>query len=659
MKKYYGFVILIILIFSINVNCSVSYAEYSETNQITNFRIENIIPGNSDKLDYINWWYSNQDNCYCVFLPAAADRKSLTIIYDTENNVPVFFNDIRVNSGEKTDILSKGDEFDITINGELIGKLKVMQSEIASIFISSDDGGLDAFLKNKNIVQTGRVLMIDSNGNIEYSGSIDKITAHGNSSWGYSDKKSYNIRLPEKSNLYGMGKAKKWMLISNCLDQTLLRNSIGIELSRNAGVDPALEYIYADLYSAGEYKGTYQLLERVEIQKNRINITDLEKKTEKINDKDLNLYERKVKIASSPSEYLEGSCKYYDIPNNPKDITGGYLLEFQMWNRYGYKAPSGFVTEKGQAIDLKSPEYISEAQMSYIQTFVQDFEDAIYSDTGYNDKGKHYSEYIDVDSLVRAYLVQEITMNIDATFASFFLWKDSDLTGDGKIHFGPSWDFDLSINNLYTYYNNGEGIISYSSKPNNIFVANFPVNGFKLHQFDTGSGRNTYGLSWISQLYRRKEFYKKVCEIYFSEFNDYLCSLCNKKSNGRTGIEEMADTIRKSAEMNSIRWHTFDTHPLGKSNGDTFDVCIGYISDFLSKRQKYLSELWYPTIKSGDVNDDNSTDILDIIMLKKYILIDTDYTAINLNNSDINADGNINIIDFNLLISQVLFYHKT
>ena len=60
-------------------------------------------------------------------------------------------------------------------------------------------------------------------------------------------------------------------------------------------------------------------------------------------------------------------------------------------------------------------------------------EDAIYSDTGYNAKGKHYTEYLDEDSLIIAYLVQEISENIDATYSSFYLWKDSDLTGDGKL----------------------------------------------------------------------------------------------------------------------------------------------------------------------------------------------------------------------------------
>jgi len=653
-KGYCGIWLYIIICFFININNTAVHAGSSETDVNYNIRIENIIPDNKDKLAYTNWWFSSRDDCYYIFLPAAADRRSLVIICDTENNAPVYFNDIRVNSGELTDVLSQNDEFDVKINGEVIGKLKILQSDIASVFISSDNGGLDAFLKNKNIVQTGRALMTDQNGKTVYSGNIDKITAHGNSSWNYSDKKSYNIRLSEKSDLYGMGKAKKWMLISNCLDQTLLRNSIGIEISRNANVEPALDYIYADLYSDGEYKGTFQLTERVEIQKNRVNITDLEKETEKINDKELKLYERKVKKAASPAEYLEGSCKYYDIPNDPEDITGGYLLEFQMWNRYGYKSSCGFVTEKGQAIDVKSPECISEAQMDYIQTFVQDLEDAVYSGTGYNDKGKHYSDYIDVDSLIKAYLVQEITMNIDATFANFYLWKDSDLTGDGKIHFGPSWDFDLSINNLFTYYNNCEGITSYSSKPDNIFVANFPVNGYKLHQFDTGSGRDTYGLSWISQLYRRKDFLKKVCAIYFSDFNCFLNDLCNKRSDGGTGIEEMADKIRRSAEMNSVRWDTFNKHSLGKSNGKTFDECIVFISDFLSKRQKYLSELWYPEIKSGDVNDDNCLNIHDILLLKRYILRDIDHTEIDLDNADINADENVNIIDLSLLILQVL-----
>lgn len=71
---------------------------------------------------------------------------------------------------------------------------------------------------------------------------------------------------------------------------------------------------------------------------------------------------------------------------------------------------SGFVTSRGQAVEIDGPEYASKEQILYIRNFVQETEDAIYSETGYNSKGKHYSDYIDADSLITAYLVQEISM---------------------------------------------------------------------------------------------------------------------------------------------------------------------------------------------------------------------------------------------------------
>ena len=623
---------------------------------LKDLRIAGLVPGEDPDSAYTDWHFSEKDGCFYVFLPASADRSSLLISYDTEDDSTIYLGDTEVISGEFSDVLNLSDEFIIKTENAELCTLKVIQSELSAMFITSDEGNMNEFLKKRDLVKEGTALITDSTGTEKYSVKLDKITGHGNSSWNYSDKKSYNIKLSEKADLFGMGKAKKWMLISNSLDQSLIRNSVAIGLSRAAGVIPVLESEYIDLYADGDYKGTYQLYERVEIQKNRINITDLEEKTEKVNEKDLDKYERLVENADSPNDYIEGSCKYYDIPNDPDDITGGYLLEFQIWNRYGSKASSGFVTTRGQAIELKSPEYASAAQMKYIRTFVQDMEDAVYSDTGYNSKGKHFSEYIDTESLARAYLVQEITMNIDATFASFFLWKDSDLTGDGKIHFGPSWDFDLSINNFYTYYGNGEGTVSYSSKPDNIFVANFPVNGYKLHDYDTGSGRYAEGLSFISRLYRRREFKRLAAKIYFEDCEPYLKSLCFSSGGVPSLIRTMTENIDTSAVMNDLRWGTFGTHPFGRSTGNSINECTDFVSEFLIKRKLYLSELWLPAANAGDVNADGTVTAADVLDLKTFLLDAENKTEINRSFADMNEDGTVNVLDFSLLKSEIIHF---
>lgn len=121
------------------------------------------------------------------------------------------------------------------------------------------------------------------------------------------------------------------------------------------------------------------------------------------------------------------------------------------------------------------------------------------------------------------------------------------------------------------------------------------------------------------------------------------------------GTKHQADSIRKSAEMNNARWNTFGNNPLGKSNGNSFDECTSYISDFLSERQKYLSSLWSPSLKHGDVNNDDCIDVRDVVLFKKYILCNIDESEIHYKNADINTDGNINVIDLNLIMNRMIY----
>lgn len=627
---------------------STSSSLYSQT-PIVSFQVSNLSPQTETDLDYTDWWYSKWDDCHYVFLPATADRRKLIITYEMESEPLLYLNGKPVVSGQMTDLLCKADEFEVTVGEVDCGKLKVMQSNIGCIYLTTASGGLDALDANKGLVETGSVLMLNANGGTEYDGSIEKITGRGNSSWDYSLKKPYNIKLPKKENLYGMGKAKKWALIGNYLDHSMLRNQISLEISRAAGMEYVMDSVFVDLYADGSYRGTYQLSERVQIQKNRVNICDLEEETEELNENDLDTYNRIVVGASSVDEYMENSYKYYDIPNNPDDITGGYLLQFQLWNRYGSKAQSGFVTSRGQAIEMDGPEYASQEQVLYIRNFVQEMEDAIYSDTGYNEKGKHYSEYIDVDSLITAYLVQEISMNIDATSTSFYLWKDSDLTGDGKLHCGPAWDFDLSYNNFPTSRKNSDGNIGFSWDTNNLFVTCFPISGYGE------SGRPTHGISWIGQLYKDEEIVKRVSQIYFERFDSYLADLTDSEQDGGALITNMAEEILPSAEMNNARWHMYGGREycvFGSSSGDDFMGSVELVRSFIEKRRAWLRELWMPLAVKGDVNADGTFNVADVVAMQKWLLRTGDLTCWQL--GDLCEDGVINILDLCAMKKELL-----
>lgn len=625
---------------------------------VSEFFVSNLSPGIDTDLDYTEWWYSKWDDCRYIFLPSTADRNDLVINYTADD--ALCLNGIQVDSGSASSLLSENDTFRITVGDEDCGTLKIMQSDLGCVYISADSGSIDKLDGNRYFNETGSVLMLNSQGGVEYDGKIDKLSAHGNSSWDYSSKKSYNIKLEKKEDLYGMGKAKKWSLISNYLDPAMLRNKISEDMSKAADMQYPLDSVYVDLYTNGSYRGTYQIYEKIQIQKNRINITDLEEATEKLNDKDLKKYPQKVVGASSTEDYVENSYKYFDIPNDPDDITGGYILQFQQWNRYGGKAKSGFVTSRGQAIAVDDPEYASKAQVEYIRAFVQDLEDAIYSDTGYNDKGRHYSEYIDVDSLVKAYLIEEISENIDATYSSFYFWKDSDITGDGKIHFGPAWDYDLSYCNFYQTRVNSKGQRGYSSNPKNLFVTCFPIHGYDDGGLTSSSGskRPTVGMSWLAKLYEDENFVKRVAEIYFEKFEPYLTNLVN---NDDPYINKLAESIRSSAEMSCTRWHTYGKPAysiLVSASGDSFMDSVGKLSSFLVKRENWLSDLWLPeTYLKGDINDDGEFSIADVLIFQKWLLNAPDVNLVHWQAADFYKNDKLDVFDLCIMKKELLHHN--
>ena len=623
---------------------------YSEI-PVGSFEISELSPGIVTGLDYTDWWYSEWDDCRYVFLPSTADLSRLVITYSSDETL--YLGESAVVSGRETDILSTADTFDIRVGKQDCGKLRIMQSDLGCIYLSTEKYGLDRLDMNRYLVETGNALMLDKDGTIVYSGEIEKLTSRGNSSWDYSQKKPYNLKLPRKADLYGMGKAKKWALVSNCLDHSMLRNKAAEEMCRAADMECVMDSVFVDLYADGAYRGTYQLCERVQIQKNRVNIRDLEEETEELNDRDLEDYPHKLSGAGAFTDYIENSYKYYDIPNDPSDITGGYLLQFCQWNRYGTKCVSGFVTSRGQAIAIDGPEYASKAQTEYIRSFVQDAEDAIYSENGYNSKGRHYSEYIDVDSLIRAYLVQEITENPDGTYSSFFVWKDSDLTGDGKLHFSPAWDFDLSLGNFPNIRKNSEGDTGYSGNPENLFISCFPIHGYDDGGLSssTGSGRPTVGISWVGKLCKNEDFTEQAAEVYYESFEPFLKEL----TDGNTPyMQELAESIHTSADMNNARWHMFGGKPYAVfspvTSGSDFMDSVRLVREFLAKRHSWLSKHWqtYKYVQ-GDVNSDGGFTVADAVLLQKWLLGAPDTGLAHWRAGDLCKDGRLDTFDLCLM----------
>ncbi len=557
-----------------------------ESIPVESFTVGNLVKNVISSLDYTEWFYAQHDACRYLCLPATADRTALQINY-TAKAGQLYLNDTAVVSGQITDLLSTADEFTIRVGNTDCGTLKVLQSDIGAIFLSTSTGGLDYVDAKKTNEDSGTVMMTNADGTIEYLGAFDKINGRGNSSWDYSKKKPYNLKLPQKSDLYDLGKAKKWALVSNYLDHPMIRNSVAMALSEGAGLDFTIDYVYVDLYADGDYRGTYQLFERVQIQKQRVAITDLEEETEKTNT--VKLEDCKIISSTGVLKTCEkGSYRYCDIPNDPADITGGYLIEFQTYNRYEYQTDTcGFVTTRGQCVQFKDPEYASKAQVLYMRQFVQELEDAIYSEDGYNSLGKHYSEYVDVDSLIKAYLVQEITANADGSYTSFYFWKESDTKGDGKLHAGPVWDFDLAFANF------GRAVNGHAcGNPNGFYTIHMPI-----HRNFTGENPEEQTLGWLGTLFAREEYYEQVVSCYYEVFGPIVAALADDTSPD--SIYAMGQYLSKSAAMNNAKWNMLGKNkPLGPVNGYTYEECVEYINRFFTKKTTFLAGEFLPAGKA-------------------------------------------------------------
>lgn len=220
-------------------------------------------------------------------------------------------------------------------------------------------------------------------------------------------KKPYRIKFDQKHHVLGSpAKAKKWTLINNYGDKTLMRNILAFDLSRRVGMPytPFCEAV--DVILNGEYKGCYQLCDQIEVHKGRVEIDE-----------------------------MNPCCTSGD------DLTGGYFVEV---DAYAYDEACYFYSSHSNPVTIKSPDSdsILSVQKSYIHQAFDDLETSLYG-ANFTDADKGYRSRLDLDSFLRHFLVGELSGNTD-TYWSTYMTKPR---LDDHFYVGPVWDFDLAFEN--------------------------------------------------------------------------------------------------------------------------------------------------------------------------------------------------------------------
>jgi hypothetical protein len=92
--------------------------------------------------------------------------------------------------------------------------------------------------------------------------------------------------------------------------------------------------------------------------------------------------------------------------------------------------------------DTPKPEDITDAQRTYIQGVMHDFEAALASNN-FTDPNTGYRAHINVDSFVDYFLFTQFSGDVDAFYQSTFIVKDR----NKKVEMGPLWDYNLAFGN--------------------------------------------------------------------------------------------------------------------------------------------------------------------------------------------------------------------
>ena len=244
------------------------------------------------------------------------------------------------------------------------------------------------------------------------------VKGRGNSSWFDHEKKGFNFKLPSKSKVLGMKKSKKWSVISNDSDSSMMGNWFASYIGRtifNSGSEWEPKYEFVNLVVNGDYAGCYVIAESIKIEGSRVDIPDIAELT-----KDL-----------ENDNNGDGKVDLYD---------GGFIMEFSFNGRGNTTATmyGGHLNFKDPDLDETEGDWTRKAIAEHATQVVNRFEAALFGDSGAD-----YRDYLDVPSFIDWYLVNEFMGNFEAGFltSTYFYYNPA----DGKIHMGPNWDFDKTI----------------------------------------------------------------------------------------------------------------------------------------------------------------------------------------------------------------------
>jgi hypothetical protein len=282
----------------------------------------------------------------------------------------------------------KNTAFNITITGALTN------TGLPVVYIITEDGKA---ITSKEEYLPSVVKIVDpvnSANNINTGGEFNAgVRGRGNTTWSYP-KKPYRIKFDSKQGLFGLTRAKSWVLLANWLDPTLIMNTVTFYFGRACNFPFANHGIHVDLVLNGVYQGNYLLTEQVQVGEGRVDI-------------------------SETTGFLAEMDSYYD--EDPKFRTANYNVP----------------------VMIKSPEDLTDpAGYDFVKTAINALDAKMFA-AAFPENG--YRDLINMDNLAEFMILNELVGNDEQKHPkSTYLYR-ADPAVNSRIHFGPLWDFDWAF----------------------------------------------------------------------------------------------------------------------------------------------------------------------------------------------------------------------
>lgn len=453
------------------------------------------------------------DNVYCsiegdslvsCWIPHFLEDKSLIPHFSYEGD-KVFSNDVVLISGETAINFSRPVSLTITGEGGAKKVYTVLVHSYTGLPVCWITTENRAPIESKEEYVNARIRIVEdvvTRAPGEVFESEVAIKGRGNTTWLKFPKKPYRLKFENKVSLLDEPKDKSWVLLANYADKTMLRNDITFFISSISALDYTPTSHFVEIMLNGSYMGTYQLTDKLKISKNRVNVGD--------------------------DGFLLEIDDYAPYENDARYFLAKYL--------------------KQPCINIKDPEVeYDDENYTYAKEFVLAAEEALFSET-FTDLDNGWQKYMDINSFVDYYIVNEISKNTDAMWASSYM----SFKKGGKLTMGPVWDYDLAYGN-------------YSG---NMLLANYE--GFKV----------LYN-PWYERLFRDPVFVERVKERY-----DYFYE---KKKDIAVRINTMADYLRYSAQENNNKWETLYAVEWPNVNAwGSYENEVSLLKEWVFKRMDWL-----------------------------------------------------------------------